>query len=119
MNFDFHIRNLRIISTSLMTILDFKASLRDPNPPHEINPLLEALWYDGKGDWESAHSIAQEIHTNNGSWIHAYLHRKEGESGNAAYWYHMAHKDFPTASLEKEWEELVEAFLVKATAISK
>ena len=102
-----------------MTISDFKASLRDSHPPRKINSLLEALWYDGKGDWQSAHEIAQEIHTDNGSWIHAYLHRKEGDQGNASYWYHMANRSFPTVTLEEEWEELVEAFLVKTKAAAK
>ena len=106
-------------STRPMTISDFRESLRNLDPPREINPLLTALWHDGKGNWEKAHSIAQEIHTNHGSWIHAYLHRKEGDSGNAAYWYHMAGTSFPTMSLEKEWEELVKRFLVKEKVTSK
>ena len=90
-----------------MTLTDFKASLIKDSPPDGLSPLLQSLWYDAKGNWETAHDIAQEIHTDNGSWIHAYLHRKEGDTGNASYWYHMAHKPFPTVTLDKEWEDLV------------
>ena len=69
------------------------------------------MWYDGKGDWHKAHDIAQDIHTREGSWIHAYLHRKEGDLSNAQYWYHRANQKMPTYDLSKEWEELVIAFL--------
>lgn len=69
------------------------------------------MWYDGKDNWEEAHNLAQDIHTTEGSWVHAYLHRKEGDLGNASYWYHRAGRTMPTLSLEKEWEEIVNAFL--------
>jgi hypothetical protein len=101
-----------------MTLSDFRDSLKNQNPPAGLSPLLKSLWFDGKGDWETAHDIAQEIHNDNGSWIHAYLHRKEGDSGNASYWYHMANRPFPTSTLDEEWEQLVEKFLVKDVAVS-
>ena len=94
-----------------MTFDDFKASLKKDTPPEGISPLLQALWYDGRNDWTGSHNIAQEIHSIEGSWIHAYLHRKEGDAGNAAYWYRKAGKPIPTVSLEKEWEALVRALL--------
>ena len=94
-----------------MTFDDFKASLKKDSPPEGLSPLLQALWYDGKNDWTGSHNIAQDIHTNDGSWIHAYLHRKEGDPGNAAYWYRKAGKPVPTVSLEKEWENLVTALI--------
>lgn len=90
-----------------MTINIFKSS---PSPPAD-NPLLVALWHDAQGDWEAAHNIAQEIHTRDGAWLHAYLHRKEGDQWNAGYWYRQAGKPVFTGSLEAEWEELVRAFL--------
>ena len=62
---------------------------------------------DAKGDWEKSHNIAQDIHSDTGSWIHAYLHRKEGDIFNADYWYSKAGKKRPSVSLEKEWEEIV------------
>ena len=94
-----------------MTFNDFIKSLEQTTPPTELNPLLQALWFEGKGDWETSHTIAQDIHTKEASWIHAYLHRKEGDLGNASYWYHRAGKPVPTISLEKEWESIVRELL--------
>jgi hypothetical protein len=94
-----------------MTFQDFKSSLSQTKPPDGVSELLKAMWFDGKGDWNSAHNIAQDIHGNDGSWIHAYLHRKEGDLGNASYWYHRAGKPVAKSSLEQEWEQLVKAFL--------
>ena len=75
-----------------MTTATFKDSLKNDQPPAGLSPALEAMWWDGKGDWERSHDIAQEIHSTEGSWVHAYLHRKEGDRGNAAYWYARAGK---------------------------
>ena len=94
-----------------MDFQTFKASLSQPSPPESLKPHLKALWYDGKEDWEMSHNIAQDISDDNGSWIHAYLHRKEGDIGNAGYWYRRARKSLPQVSLEKEWEEIVKALL--------
>ena len=85
----------------------FKASLADDRPPDGISEPLIALWYDGRGNWEVAHSIAQEIETSIGSLIHAYLHRKEGDIGNARYWYSQAKEAMPCCPLAEEWEGLV------------
>ena len=65
------------------------------------------MWYDAKGNWDEAHDLAQEIESKSGSWVHAYLHNKEGDRSNAAYWYRKAGKPFPDKSLEEEWEEIV------------
>jgi hypothetical protein len=94
-----------------MTIEQFNSTLPQPEPPAGITDILTALWYAGKGDWEKAHSIAQDISTRDGSWIHAYLHRYEGDQGNAHYWYNKAGRTMPVMSLEMEWEALVKAFL--------
>lgn len=94
-----------------MTMEEFKKSLSEATPPHTLSDLLKALWYDGKGDWKKSHDIAQDIHSAEGSWIHAYLHRKEGDDGNAAYWYRRAGKPVCKWSLEKEWDAIVAAFL--------
>jgi hypothetical protein len=95
-----------------MTLQEFKASLKFTAPPTELNALLQAMWYDGKGDWEASHNLAQDIHTKEGSWVHAYLHRKEGDAGNAAYWYARAGRKMPSVKLEEEWDlickELIE-----------
>jgi len=79
--------------------------------PVKIPVYLQSLWYDGKGDWEQSHTIIQDVDDKNAAWIHAYLHRKEGDTGNADYWYRRAGKKRPAISLQEEWEELVKAFL--------
>jgi hypothetical protein len=97
-----------------MTLEAFKSSLSDPHPPGGISKLLQALWYVGNGDWEKAHNIAQDASSADGSWIHAYLHRVEGDLGNAGYWYHRAGKPLARTSHEEEWEQLVTALLARA-----
>ena len=73
-----------------MTLSEFKKSIQQSAPPSNLSILLQALWFDAKGNWDKAHQLAQEVETSEGSWIHAYLHRKEGDLGNAGYWYHRA-----------------------------
>lgn len=90
----------------------FEASLTDANPPTGLSPYLTALWHEKEGDWKQAHEIVQDLNTETAAWIHAYLHRKEGDEGNARYWYRNANKTFPTdQSLDEEWENLVKALL--------
>lgn len=93
------------------SLSQFKSTLSLTGPPDELSPLLKSLWFDAKGDWEAAHNIAQDIHSSEGSWMHAYLHRKEGDHGNASYWYHRANQPVSKKSLEDEWEQLATAFL--------
>jgi len=94
-----------------MTFSEFRDSLKQSTPPSNLKNTLQALWYDAKGDWESAHNVAQDINTREGSWIHAYLHRKEGDLGNASYWYHRANQPVSKKSLVDEWEEITKAML--------
>ena len=94
-----------------MTFEEFKSSLKEESPPDGIDKTLAALWYDVKGIWDKAHRVAQGINNTTGSWIHAYLHRKEGDSSNAAYWYSKAGKSFPDMSLQEEWETIVKELL--------
>ncbi len=96
-----------------MTLADFEKTLSQDTPPANINPLLTALWYERNGDWESSHNIAHDIHTREGSWIHAYLHRVEGDDSNASYWYRRAGKPLPQVSTEEEWRQIVGEFLAK------
>jgi len=93
-----------------VTLEEFKATLSDPSPP-EVSPALAALWHDARGDWNQSHNIAQDIDDADGSWIHAYLHRKEGDLGNAAYWYQRARKPVARDSLVDEWARIVSALL--------
>ena len=94
-----------------MTLTEFRASLADPAPPQGLAPALAALWRDAKGDWDGAHDFAQADGSRAGDWVHAYLHRKEGDAGNAAYWYRRAGKPVARDSLEQEWAEIVGALL--------
>jgi hypothetical protein len=80
-------------------------------PPSELSETLTSLWWDKKGDWDTAHTIAQDIPTNAGSAVHAYLHREEGVLWNADYWYTRAGRKRPAISLEEEWKLLVEEML--------
>lgn len=94
-----------------MTLGEFKESIRQTAPPASLSTLLQALWHDAKGKWDTAHELAQQVETPEGSWMHAYLHRKEGDLGNASYWYSRAKRPVCTKKLEEEWEELAAAFL--------
>lgn len=102
---------IKIFHLYVMTFSEFKQSLTQSTPPTHLSALLKAMWYDAKEDWESAHNLAQEVNNNNGSWVHAYLHRKEGDNGNAAYWYHRANRKMPTYSLKEEWEDISKELL--------
>ena len=93
---------------------EFIGSLSSDQPPQKIPVVLKALWYDGKNDWEGSHNIAQDIDDKNGSWVHAYLHRKEGDISNAHYWYSRAGKSEPRMTLKEEWESLVRNFIEQA-----
>ncbi len=89
----------------------FLKSLTEGIPDSNYSQLLAALWWDKKGDWDRAHSIAQDVPGRDGSWVHAYLHRVEGDEWNASYWYNRANKKLPNQSLEEEWNTLVDFFL--------
>jgi hypothetical protein len=93
-----------------MTINEFRATLEHPVPP-EVSSVLVALWYDAKGDWDAAHEAAQGVEDESGAWVHAYLHRKEGDASNAAYWYRRAGKPVARDSLTEEWTRIVAALL--------
>lgn len=94
-----------------MNFEDFKASMDEALPPKGITASLAALWYAGKGDWEQAHAIAQDVPTREGSWVHAYLHRVEGDQWNANYWYNRAGRSMPDVATGREWEDIVKAML--------
>jgi hypothetical protein len=93
-----------------LTLAEFKQTLNNSSPP-EVNDLLQALWYDAKGDWNRAHEIAQDVNTREGAWVHAFLHRKEGDRSNAAYWYGQAGKPMSNSTLDEEWEFISAKFL--------
>ncbi|MDP6352274.1 MAG: hypothetical protein QF926_15865 [Alphaproteobacteria bacterium] len=94
-----------------MTFEDFKASLEAAAPPAGLSRALRALWHEAKGNWEAAHGHAQAADTAEGAWVHAYLHRVEGDESNADYWYRRAAKPHSTAPLPEEWAEIARALL--------
>jgi hypothetical protein len=94
-----------------MTFVEFRNSLVDDHPPEELSLPLAALWWDAKGDWGKAHESAQSDEGPAGAWVHAYLHRKEGDLSNAAYWYGRAGKPQVRATLGEEWTEIVNSLV--------
>ena len=97
-----------------MDVAGFKASLAQERPPRGISAALAGLWWDAKGNWTEAHEAAQRQEDAAGAWVHAYLHRKEGDLENARYWYRRAGKPAATTALTREWETIAEALLESA-----
>ena len=97
-----------------MTFDAFQASLSGAAPPPELSPLLEALWHERHGNWSRAHEIAQSVEDDDGAWVHAYLHRREGDIGNAGYWYRRAGRRTQSGSLDDEWQEIVRELLERS-----
>jgi hypothetical protein len=95
----------------IVTFDDFRNSLIATQPPAGLSLALAGLWWDAKGDWTRAHESAQQEEGPEGSWVHAYLHRKEGDNGNAAYWYRRAGKQVCRESLDEEWMSIVNELL--------
>lgn len=96
-----------------MTLDELKATLTAETPPPGMPAPILALWHDGRGDWDAAHRVAQDIESDDGAWIHAYLHRKEGDLGNAGYWYRRARRAIATTPLDQEWAELARELLAR------
>jgi hypothetical protein len=96
-----------------MTVDELRQSLAQAAPPAGLDRALQALWYEAKGDWGRAHTLAQEEATPTGAWVHAYLHRVEGDPDNAAYWYRRAARPVSAASLADEWTEIATALLAR------
>lgn len=94
-----------------MTAEEFEQTLKAGSPPAGLTAPLEALWWDGKGEWAKAHSLVDELETPEGMAVHAYLHRKEGVQWNADYWYRRAGRQFHRAALEEEWAALISGLL--------
>jgi hypothetical protein len=94
-----------------MTFEDFQKSLMVPEPPVELTPALAGLWWDARGDWKQAHERTQVDEGADGAWVHAYLHRKEGDQENAAYWYGRARKPVCREPLDAEWRSILRGLL--------
>lgn len=97
-----------------MTIETFNAALRYDNPPAGWSLALQALWHQGKGDWHRAHQLAQAQDGPEAAWVHAHLHRAEGDVANATYWYRRAGREPSTAPLDRELAAIAAALLAAA-----
>ena len=98
-----------------MTPADFQRSLASSHPPAECAPALHALWWAAKDDWDAAHNIVMAHEDADCAWVHAYLHRVEGDLDNAGYWYRRAGKRTPTSALEAERDAIIAALLQRGT----
>jgi len=96
-----------------MDVDTFRSTLETGNPPEGSGKALRAMWYQARDDWDQAHRLAQAQNDADGAWVHAFLHRVEGDSANAAYWYRRAGKPPSAAPLAEEWEEIVTALLAE------
>jgi hypothetical protein len=93
----------------------FKLSLAGAKPPAELGLPLQALWWEAKGNWDKAHECAQKVEDEaNGQWVHAYLHRKQGDLDNAGYWYRQVGKPVPVVTLAREWQAIARSLLEDA-----
>jgi hypothetical protein len=93
-----------------MELNQFAKTVDAASPPSGYSIYLKALWYDAIGDWKNAHDLIDDLKDKDAAWVHAYLHRKEGDVFNADYWYKKAGKLRPDYSLQHEWEILVSYF---------
>ena len=89
----------------------YRASVAEAAPPAGFGPAVEALWWEAKGDWQQAHRCAQRQADADGAWVHAYLHRVEGDLRNAAGWYRRAGKPVSEAPLPEVWETIARTLL--------
>jgi hypothetical protein len=95
----------------MMDPANFNTSLGGRSPPGGLSPALTALWWAGKDDWDSAHRIVMDEADADCAWVHAYLHRAEGDLGNAGYWYRQAGRKPATGELAAEWAAIVATLL--------
>jgi hypothetical protein len=100
-----------------MSLAEFKRSVSKTRPPAGLAPALAALWWQAKDDWERAHALVMDQSGKDCAWVHAYLHRVEGDLGNARYWYGQAGKVPPTARLAAEWDRIADALLAAPASI--
>ena len=98
-----------------MTLDDFSATLSDGRPPISLDAPLAALWWDAKGEWDQAHACVMDDNSADAAWVHAYLHRREGDASNAAYWYRRAGKPVFSGSLSQEWSAMAQTLLARLT----
>lgn len=94
-----------------MDLQEFKATLNQDSRPAGLHLGLQSLWEDSKGNWDAAHDVTNEMNGEIGAWVHAYLHRVEGDLSNAAYWYNRAKRPVSKCPLAQEWDEIAQYLL--------
>ena len=94
-----------------MRLEEFKATLALDVPPQGLSGAVQALWYVANNDWDRAHELAQNQDDGVGAWVHAHLHRVEGDLRNAGYWYRRADRPECAGSMEAEWDDIAAAIL--------
>jgi hypothetical protein len=94
-----------------VTFDQFQRTLSKRSPPAGLAPPLAALWWAAKGDWDAAHQLVMDHSGKEAAWVHAYLHRVEGDVSNARYWYRQAGRPAATGTLAAEWEEISRALV--------
>jgi len=94
-----------------MTPDAFERAISEASPPAGLGPSLEAMWWAAKGDWNRAHKVVQDESGRDAAWVHAYLHRVEGDLDNAGYWYRQAGRSVASGPLQAEWETIANALL--------
>ena len=94
-----------------MTFTEFKSSIVASKPPTGLSPPLAALWWDAKDDWDKAHKIVMDESGAECAWVHAYLHRRQGDLENARYWYGQAGRPATSGALPDEWTAIAREML--------
>jgi hypothetical protein len=96
-----------------VTYDEFIPTIENSEPPPSLPLFMQSLWWDAKGDWHKAHSLIDSLDDRNSCWVHAYLHREEGDISNANYWYRRAGKQNPGVNLQDEWNAISMELLLK------
>jgi hypothetical protein len=99
-----------------MTLAEFKASQSKRRPPAGVTPALAALWWAGREDWDRAHKLVMDEAGADCAWVHAYLHRLDGDLPNARYWYGKARRPPATGQSSAEWQAIATALLAADTS---
>ena len=119
MKFDFagivqHTPSLLHFNTTVfpnVTLAEFKRSISVAGPPPGLSIPLQGLWYAAKGGWDKAHRTVQDDSSRESAWVHAHLHKQEGDHSNAGYWYAKSPKNTSGLTPEAEWEEIARTLL--------
>lgn len=102
------------MTLSTMTLEEFRRAIDEGVPPDDLGPALLGLWHQARGAWETAHETVQADDGADAAWVHAHLHRVEGDEMNAGYWFRRAGKPHTRGDLDAEWAAMAEELLKKS-----